>query len=63
MSVRRQWTHDHEGPLALFLVGLPTRQPWRPDRWVRRTLPAATGAVVLERRGRTARERLGGVAS
>ena len=23
MSVRQQWTHDHEGPLALFLVGLP----------------------------------------
>lgn len=26
-------THAHEGELAVFLIGMTIRKPWRPDRW------------------------------
>jgi hypothetical protein len=27
-------THDHEGELVVFLIGMRVNQPWRPDRWL-----------------------------
>jgi hypothetical protein len=26
-------THDHDGELVVFLIGMRINQPWRPDRW------------------------------
>ncbi len=26
-------THDHDGELVIFLIGMRINQPWRPDRW------------------------------
>lgn len=27
-------THAHEGPLAVFLIGMTVNKPWRPDVWL-----------------------------
>ncbi|SDD88555.1 DUF4188 domain-containing protein [Auraticoccus monumenti] len=27
-------THQHEGPLAVFLIGMRFNRPWRPDLWL-----------------------------
>ena len=27
-------THDHDGPLVLFLIGMRINRPWRPDLWL-----------------------------
>lgn len=27
-------THDHEGPLVVFLIGMRISKPWRPDLWL-----------------------------
>ncbi|MGQ7295447.1 DUF4188 domain-containing protein [Quadrisphaera sp. KR29] len=32
--LRGRWTHEHEGGLAVFLIGMTINQPWRPDRWL-----------------------------
>lgn len=29
-----RWTDDHDGALAVFLIGMRVNQPWRPDRWL-----------------------------
>lgn len=26
-------THDYDGELVVFLIGMRVNQPWRPDRW------------------------------
>ena len=35
-------THDYDGELVVFLIGMRINQPWRPDRWLPplRALPA-----------------------
>ena len=35
-------THDYDGELVVFLIGMRINQPWRPDRWlpVFRAMPA-----------------------
>lgn len=30
----RRMTHQHEGELVVFLIGMRINQPWRPDRWL-----------------------------
>jgi len=27
-------THDYDGELVVFLIGMRINQPWRPDRWL-----------------------------
>ena len=27
-------THDHDGDLVLFLIGMRINKPWRPDLWL-----------------------------
>ncbi len=34
MPTHRSTTHDHDGDLAVFLIGLRIAKPWRPDLWV-----------------------------
>ncbi len=34
MSAHESHTHDHDGDLAVFLIGLRVRRPWRPDLWM-----------------------------
>lgn len=29
-----RWTHDHDGSLAVFLIGMRINRIWRPDVWV-----------------------------
>ncbi len=31
---RGRWTHDHDGGLVVFLIGMRVNQPWRLDRWL-----------------------------
>jgi len=35
-------THDYDGELVVFLIGMRVNQPWRPDRWLPpfRAMPA-----------------------
>jgi len=37
-----RWTHEHEGELVVFLIGMRLNRPWRPDQWwpVFRAMPA-----------------------
>lgn len=30
----RRMTHEHEGDLVVFLIGMKINQPWRPDLWL-----------------------------
>ncbi len=30
---RQRMTHEHDGELVVFLIGMKIRQPWRPDLW------------------------------
>jgi Domain of unknown function (DUF4188) len=30
---RGRWTHEHDGGLAVFLIGMRVNRPWRPDLW------------------------------
>jgi hypothetical protein len=32
--VADRMTHDHDGELVVFLIGMRVNQPWRPDRWL-----------------------------
>ncbi len=32
--VRGRYTHDHEGPLVVFLIGMRVNRWWRPDVWL-----------------------------
>ncbi|MEO6996644.1 MAG: DUF4188 domain-containing protein [Terracoccus sp.] len=34
MSAHHSQTHDHDGDLAVFLIGLRVGRPWRPDLWI-----------------------------
>lgn len=34
MATHHSHTHDHDGELAVFLIGLRVRRPWRPDLWL-----------------------------
>ncbi len=31
---RGRWTHQHDGGLSVFLIGMTINKPWRPDQWV-----------------------------
>lgn len=31
---RGRWTHDHDGPVVVFLIGMRVNRPWRPDLWL-----------------------------
>ncbi|WP_265447570.1 DUF4188 domain-containing protein [Flexivirga meconopsidis] len=39
-------THAHEGELAVFLIGMTVRKPWRVDQWAR--VGAAMAKMQLE---------------
>ena len=30
---QNRFTHDYDGELVVFLIGMRINQPWRPDRW------------------------------
>ncbi|CAA9299836.1 MAG: hypothetical protein AVDCRST_MAG48-1228 [uncultured Friedmanniella sp.] len=32
--VPRRMTHDHDGELVVFLIGMRFNRPWRPDQWL-----------------------------
>ncbi len=32
--ISERMTHDHDGELVVFLIGMRINQPWRPDRWL-----------------------------
>ncbi|MDN5768729.1 MAG: DUF4188 domain-containing protein [Humibacillus sp.] len=34
MSMHESHTHDDDGDLAVFLIGLRVNRPWRPDLWM-----------------------------
>lgn len=29
-----RWTHQHDGAIVVFLIGMRVNKPWRPDRWL-----------------------------
>lgn len=31
---RGRWTHQHDGGIVVFLIGMRVNTPWRPDRWL-----------------------------
>lgn len=30
---RGRWTHEHDGDVVVFLIGMRVNKPWRPDLW------------------------------
>ncbi|WP_374969972.1 DUF4188 domain-containing protein [Terrabacter sp. BE26] len=44
-------SHDHDGDLAVFLIGMRINQPWRPDLW----MPVATAMPRMLRELYTAK--------
>ena len=43
---RGRWTHQHEGGLSVFLIGMTVNKPWRPDQWL--PVLAAMGPMLAE---------------
>ncbi len=41
-----RWTHDHDGDLTVFLIGMRINRFWRPDAWV--PVLAAMGPMLDE---------------
>mgnify|MGYP003693751701 CR=1 FL=1 len=44
-------THDHDGDLVLFLIGMRINKPWRPDLWlpVFNAMPAMLAELSKDR--------------
>ena len=44
-------THDHDGDLVVFLIGMRINKPWRPDLWlpVFNAMPAMLAELSKDR--------------
>ena len=49
-------SHDHEGDLAVFLIGMRVNHPWRPDLWapVFRAMPRMLTELYASKAASTA---------